>query len=304
MKITQTQRVTQSQRVTQTESGKAWEYGLARQCADMFNQHCVMPVNSARTKCQNSYDLLSPSERGRIDKAANEAVLFLRTHDPRTLNAKSIVIQSDMRGAKGDVRDLLIETNSETIGISAKHRHTALKHSRLSEKIDFGNEWYGIPCTSGYWDAVNPIFEELRARQKHRELFRNIPNLHEDVYIPILNAFIDEVINNANPEKMMRYLLGRYDFYKVIKENGDISIQSFNMGGSLKWGSRIPLPGHIVDFSMKLKSKTTAIMNLDRGWQVSFRIHNANKHVEPSLKFDVTLIGSPQQLSRHEIPYG
>ncbi len=290
--------------VAQTESGKAWEYGLARQCADMFNQHCVMPVNSPRTKCQNSYDLLSAPERGRIDKAANEAVLFLRAHDPRTLNAKSIVIQSDMRGAKGDVRDLLIETYSETIGISAKHRHTALKHSRLSDQIDFGNLWYQVPCSNQYWSAVYPIFQGLRVLKVQGGFFRDIPNKHEEIYVPILKAFINEVIRYANPNKMMRYLLGRYDFYKVIKENGNISLQSFNISGSLKWGKKIPLPNQIVDFSMKPKSTTTAILNLNEGWQVSFRIHSARSKAEPSLKFDVTLIGSPQQLSCHEIPYG
>ena len=124
------------------------------------------------------------------------------------------------------------------------------------------------------------------------------------MYLPILNAYINEVIRYANPEKMMRYLLGTYDFYKVIKENGDISLQSFNMSGSLKWGRKIPLPDRVVDFSMKPGSKTTAFLNFNRGWQVSFRIHSASSKVEPSLKFDVRLEGSPQQLSRHEIPYG
>ena len=127
-------------RVTQTESGKAWEYGLAHQCANMFNNNTVLIVNNPRNKSRESYDLLPRSERRRIDRAANEAVLFIRAHDPRTLNAQRIVMQSDMRGTEGDVRDLLIETGSETIGISAKHRHDALKHSRLSDNIDFGYE--------------------------------------------------------------------------------------------------------------------------------------------------------------------
>ncbi|MEG2575602.1 MAG: HaeIII family restriction endonuclease [Christensenella sp.] len=32
---------------------------------------------------------------------------------------------------------------------------------------------------------------------------------------------------------------------------------------------------------------------MDGGWQFSFRIHNAATLVEPSLKFDVQIIGMP-----------
>ena len=34
---------------------------------------------------------------------------------------------------------------------------------------------------------------------------------------------------------------------------------------------------------------------------MSFRIHNASSKVEPSLKFDINLIGQPQALYSHHI---
>lgn len=34
-------------------------------------------------------------------------------------------------------------------------------------------------------------------------------------------------------------------------------------------------------------------MSFDNGWQFSFRIHNAEKFVLPSLKFDVQIAGMP-----------
>ena len=259
-------------------------------------------ANSPHKKSQESYHLLTHVERRKIDRGANEAVLFLRTHDPRLLDAKRIIMQSDMMGKEGDVRDILIETGSAVIGISAKHRHDALKHSRLSDSIDFGKEWYGHACSAQYWRQVNPVFSMLRGKTGF--LWRELTDKHISVYIPILTAFIQEVLQNASPTEMMRYLLGRYDFYKVIKENGNISLQSFNLGGSLKWGKRIPLPDKIIQFSLKQNSTTTAIMNLNRGWQISFRIHSASSKIEPSLKFDVRLEGCPNKLSRHEIPFG
>lgn len=64
------------------------------------------------------------------------------------------------------------------------------------------------------------------------------------------------------------------------------------------------MPKDIIQFSLKPGKKNTAILTLDEGCQISFRIHNARSKLEPSLKFDVRLVGNPQQLSRHEIPYG
>ncbi len=63
--------------------------------------------------------------------------------------------------------------------------------------------------------------------------------------MPVLEIFIEEVESNADPAEMMRYLLGERTLYKVIKESGNVSLQSSNMGGSLKWEKRIPLPSQI-----------------------------------------------------------
>ena len=35
---------------------------------------------------------------------------------------------------------------------------------------------------------------------------------------------------------LLRYLLGKHDFYKVEKENGKVSIQSYNFSGTHGWG--------------------------------------------------------------------
>jgi hypothetical protein len=42
-------------------------------------------------------------------------------------------------------------------------------------------------------------------------------------------------------------------------------------------------------------------MYFDKGWQISFRIHNASTMVEPSLKFDINIVGLPSNLSRQVI---
>jgi hypothetical protein len=124
-----------------------------------------------------------------------------------------------------------------------------------------------------------------------------------------LQAFQNEIKNlsNHNPthvaKELVQYLLGRYDFYKIIKSNGNVEIISFNITGALKWGKKIPLPSRIINISMKPKSKTTLLLVFDQGWQISFRLHNARTLVEPSLKFDINIIGCPATISRHVTDY-
>lgn len=293
--------------VSQSDSGKAWEYGLARAFADQLPQSTPLAKNWPHTRSQDAYYLLSAREKARINRAASESVDFLYAHDGRLEHTDYVMMQSDQEGRYGDVRDVLVYTAKGIVGISAKHRHKALKHSRLSRTIDFGKDWYDTPCSQEYWQKVDPVFEELRRHHNKQMRWRNL-NLSRSekwgkYYVPVLEAFITETVKYAKPDPLVRYLLGRYDFYKVMKENGSILLQSFNIRGTLKWGKKVRLPNRIIRFEMKPRSKTTAIMYLDEGWQLSFRIHSASSKVEPSLKFDVQLIGVPSSLSSHEIPY-
>ena len=74
-----------------------------------------------------------------------------------------LLIQKDEAGKEGDVRDILIIRRDIQweIGLSIKHNHFAVKHSRLAKSLDFGDKWYGIPCSEDYWEEVGPIFEYL-----------------------------------------------------------------------------------------------------------------------------------------------
>lgn len=293
--------------ISQSDSGKAWEYGLARAFADQLSKATPLAVNWPRTRSQDAYDLLPTQEKKRINKAARESVDFLYAHDERLEHTDYVIMQSDQEGRYGDVRDVLVCTAKGNVGISAKHRHKALKHSRLSRTIDFGQEWYGVPCSKEYWYNVHSVFTDLRRLHLKQMRWSNLGLSRSEkwdrYYVPVLEAFISETVQYAIPDRLVRYLLGRHDFYKVMKENGSILLQSFNIQGTLKWGKKVRLPNRIIRFEMKPGSKTTAIMYLDEGWQLSFRIHSASSKVEPSLKFDVQLIGAPSSLSSHEIPY-
>lgn len=221
-------------------------------------------------------------------------------------------LQKDSKGAKGDVRDIVVKRNNIhwEVGLSIKHNHEAVKHSRLSHGLDFGNEWFGIPCSKDYWNAVNPIFDRLKIEKSKGTKWPELNDKEETVYIPLLKAFMVEINKSYAsytdmPRKMVEYLIGTSDYYKVVSRDSKrlTIIHTFNVHGTLNKSSKIKisaitvpiveLPTELVALRFKTGSANTIEMYLNNGWQLSFRIHNASSNVEPSLKFDVQFIGMP-----------
>lgn len=224
----------------------------------------------------------------------------------------TLKIQPDSQGEIGDVRDILIIRKGIEweIGLSVKHNHFAVKHSRLAKTLDFGDRWFGVKCSDNYWNDIEPIFKYLDTEKSNGSKWSDLPNKENDVYIPLLNAFMNEISRSYKahsdiPQKLVEYLLGQFDFYKVISIDNrrTTQIQTYNLRGTLnksgkmnKPKSIVPvssLPTRIVSIGFKPNSNNTVELYLDCGWQFSFRIHNASTYVETSLKFDVQIIGMP-----------
>lgn len=295
---------------SQNDMGRAFEYGLVNSISMHLGANIIH--NSQLDVAEHCFQSCSEIEQQHIDKASDEAVNFLVKHDNRLSGNKcNVSMQPDKQGILGDVRDIIIHNDAinADIGISAKNRHGALKHSRLSEHIDFGSEWFGIHCSDEYFLKILPLFEELKKRRKNGENWKEISDKKQRYYLPVLEAFHSELEtlfknhSDVVAKKLVKYLLGKYDYYKVIKENGEVKIMSFNIDGSLKWGKKLLLPAQIVKISQKTDSETTLEMIFDQGWTISFRIHNASTKVEPSLKFDINIIGQPGKMSSNSITY-
>lgn len=82
-------------------------------------------------------------------------------------------------------------------------------------------KWYNVPCSQTYWDDIKPTFNFLEKEKAKGTYFRDLKSKEDDVYVPLLNAFIKEITTQVNkdmnvPRRMVEYLLSKYDFYKVI----------------------------------------------------------------------------------------
>lgn len=299
--------------------GRAYEFSYLISLYEEISKvrSVKIEMNSSYYAAERAWNTLSESEKTMYKISSLTGVSTLFELEPLILDdgkdELELKIQSDDNGEKGDVRDVLIIRRGIEweIGLSVKHNHFAVKHSRLSKKIDFGKKWYGIACSDQYWLDIKPIFDYLDEEKKKGTKWRDLLSKEDDVYVPLLNAFKEELerqnllFNKDIPRLMVEYLLGEFDFYKVIGiDNKKITrIQSFNLRGTLnkqgkhhKRNIELPLsslPTRIVSLDYKPGSKNTLELYLDGGWQFSFRIHNASTKVEPSLKFDIQIIGMP-----------
>lgn len=281
---------------------------------------CRIVVNSSYKAAFNAWQSLDSTMQGLYVLSARSTINTIFALEPNivepTDEVLQLFIQSDSNGREGDVRDIIIRRGDIQweVGLSLKHNHAAVKHSRLSPTSDFGQKWYNVECSQTYWDAVAPIFDYLNSEKAKGSYFHSLPNKEDDVYVPILRAFMNEVSQQLEthpeiPRRMVEYLLSKYDFYKVISIDSRrlTTIQSFNMYGTLNQCSRIAapeivmprlqLPTTLLHICFKPESKTTVIMTFDNGWQFSFRIHNAEDKVTASLKFDVQIVGMPTDVN-------
>lgn len=314
----------------QTPLGKSFEYAMINSIFNTLNetQPVLIQNTPAYKVAKDFYEGLTDAKKIKMDKAANAAVKIISRLEPQLTNPLNnvplyLMIQEDIEGQKGDVRDILTirSQNNWEIGISCKHNHSAVKHSRLSQTIDFGHEWLNMNCSDTYFNEITPIFDELRVLKESNTLWRELGKQKEErTYIPLLRAFINELkrLNEANPDvpsMLIKYLLGRNDFYKVIsmEQRKLTKIQVFSMYGTLNKIAgtihpqirigNLPLPTRIYDISFKPDSSNTILVACDRGWSIRMRIHNASSKVEPSLKFDVQLEGVPPELYTHFEPW-
>lgn len=314
----------------QTKTGKAFEYALLLEVFEKLKDKTQVSIieNAPFETAKNCFLEFNEDTQGGYRLTSSAAINFLTDIEPKLYSDISeedileIEIVSDARGQTGDVRDILIVRSVQNweIGISAKNHHRAVKHSRLSSRIDFGKKWLGLECSNEYFAEIEAVFNmlsEIRKNDKTAKWKDAFNNLHKTVYLPILNAFskelkrLDKKYPNNVPSKLVEYLIGNQDFYKVIRGTDKVEIQAFNLHGTLNHAAngvkpkakipKVKLPNRLIEIVNKRNSNTTLFVSLNNGWQISFRIHTAKSTVEPSLKFDINLISTPHTLFANHI---
>ena len=323
--------------LSNTEYGKAYEYAclvaLKEQLLNQTEENITVLESDAYNTAQTAYEKAAKEGMGEslllAAQAAARVVIRLEPQLEYGSGTLTLVIQTDAQGINGDVRDVVCIRNANgwEIGLSCKHNHHAVKHSRLSATIDFGAEWLGFPCSQEYFDTVTPIFNELRHMRESAmvngeplPLWNDIPDKADRYYLPILRAFLKELKNLAQncdevPSRLIKYLLGRHDFYKVITDDRrrTTRVEAINIAGTLNQAvkghrsivdtAKLKLPTRFYHMDFVPNSDNKLEIVCDEGWALTMRIHNASSKIEPSLKFDVRLISLPSSVHAQVEPW-
>jgi len=280
---------------SQVQNGKAFEWA-----AGMALQEHGLALIKNNASDQNAACFSGISSNQKITFTDNSLKAVAHILAKENIAGGDFVFLGDDNGKQGDVRDIVIFSQGREIGLSCKTNHAAFKHSRLSDKSDFMKAWGLSPngCSDEYKQAVARIFGQLRHIKKtshNSATWRDLPNVPQEYYWPALDAFADEITRHETSElcqNFIKYIVGNKDFYKIISRKKAVTVEAFNLSGTL----RVPvakLPTAIDSIKSKNGSQYAKTIIFNHGWTFNFRIHNASSRVEPSLKFDIQAISHP-----------
>lgn len=157
------------------DQGRAYEYICLLALEQEISKHRAVEIieNSSLEAARNAWNNIDTFMQSLLKTSALAVVNTVFEMEPMIVDdgddALKLCIQADSKGKTGDVRDILIARRSVCweIGLSLKHNHFAVKHSRLSKNLDFGKAWFGVPCTR-HTGAISRRYSVTLTKLKRR----------------------------------------------------------------------------------------------------------------------------------------
>lgn len=283
--------------------GAAWECAVIMNLDQQLNAggiNCSILKDDNFLKLEDKFKQVSSHEKQKFEsqgeKAAKKIIeleqLIRRCSDRNV----ELLSQCDLAGHSGDVRDIIVKSDSFSVGISCKNNHEAVKHPRLSVDTDFAKKWFNstTPCSQEYFKKSKEIFDQLNnfIGQAWAISFSQEDKFSK-IYEPFLSVFVSEFVSKIKEEpknisEFIATIIGKYDFYTLIKKDVGklLKIVPMNLYGTLK-ANKILLPSRFVNGESK---GCHATLKFDNGWIFDFRVKNGETKIKKSLKFDVRLL--------------
>jgi hypothetical protein len=251
----------------------------------------VIEKNNKYNKAKECFSLLSKEEQDKLERDTDKVISALEELGLKEV--EKIRMNSEKDGEIGISNDLTcIHKDKSITGISDKVNNTSIKNSRLSPTIDFGKKWLNKKCSETYSSEIKSFFKKLISIEV--ENFDEIEDKNS-LYKEVLEIFKKEFLNLTKNDKIaiknfLYYVMGYTNHFKVeyFGKNNYFNIQ-YITEESLKYNDL-----EISNLSFKENSMNTLILTLNNGFVFSFRIHNAEKKITASLKFDIKCLNFPE----------
>ncbi|MBD2057801.1 HaeIII family restriction endonuclease [Oculatella sp. FACHB-28] len=186
-----------------------------------------------------------------------------------------------------DVTDIRITLPGDTVNLSIKHNHAALRHQRPSTTPIH----CGYPRNSLEMQQFKQQYQEITRsfmlQTGQAEFFADLPYplIEQSLYTPVCDL-VAQFINahsHVCTSNLFEYLVGSKDYYKIIVDTHTQKLKIHHFA------------------SIQAPTSLTAIVNrqyveltLNNGWQIAMRLHTASSRLKksPSLKFDTKALTS------------
>lgn len=267
------------------DMGRSYEFALCNQIKRNFiNVTLTERAEAEQERDNHHFDDLDLYTQNEYIKSAELICSNWLTDKINCQEEYTLDRLPDRAGVSGDVTDIRIESNNEQINISLKHNHDALKHPRLTRLPSWvckndDDSYYSMHDL--IWDR---FFDAAYKLNPDATLFKDITSIDADfinnnLYNPFCSFITDYLSENTHTPKavqnMFAFLVGTYNFYKIIDRTDHISIQDF---------INIPAPNSVEVFQI---NQSHIGMIFDNGVELDLRLHTASSRLIRSVKFDV-----------------
>ncbi len=267
------------------DMGRAYEFALCNQIIDNFkNVYLTNRTEAEQQRDAEHFNSLSHNTKIEYIQSAKlvcEKWLIKKIHPAELYTLDRL---PDRAGVNGDVTDIRMVSDFDTINISLKHNHDALKHPRLTRIPN----WIGLNSDAKYREIHDKIWDDFFVLAKKLNpgatLFRDLIAVDEEfinnyLYNPFCSFITEYLSDNSTSiqavQNMFDFLVGTYDFYKIIDYRDHIKIQDF---------INIPKPTSVSIFQT---DRSHIAMNFNNGVTLDLRLHTASSRLISSVKFDV-----------------
>lgn len=264
------------------DTGRYLEYLIVRELIEQFN---CLPTESTikmQERDKEKVDIYSPSILLELNEAIDHTCKWISKKI--TLQGSDIERLGDASGKKGDVTDFRIINDENSLNISLKHNHNALKHQRPSGTIQhLGFKKNTTPDREfryTYKKILNDFENYVNKNYATVTLYKNVSNIVPDMlYDPMCKLVLKFYERYSNDpkivDKLFRFLIGNTNYYKIIIKGKSVTIKKY-------YDLKNPT-------SMKVLQTDKSYLNVYFNNQISvrMRLHTASSRIaERSLKFD------------------
>ncbi len=150
---------------------------------------------------------------------------------------------------------------------------------------DFGQIWFGSPCSENYSQKLNSISLRLKELNEDGMPYEEAEQVAESISMTMSDIFMHELSNIFQTNKN-----APSNFVKYIIESSERSRQDGLYFGFIKPAQ---IPTRLIHIGKAFDSCDTVELYLDKGWQFNFQMRCINMECNPTIYMSIQIVGMP-----------